>query len=427
MARKTRRANGEGTVFFNNTINKWQYTFPLSSGKTKTVTGLTQKEVIKKRKEYIKNNKNNNLRQKLTLLEIITDYVEYKHSSNVTNDNSYLTDLDTIKRLKTANFIEKSVNLITIEELKEYLSSISKYSKSIIKKNWSLLRNGFKIAQDKGVINYNLMNSIEIKKPKSIKKQKKVIALTLMEQQKFVEVIKNLKKEHEYQNIWLIMLYSGMRIGEVLALQRDDINLTEKIITINKTLTRDSNKLVIVGETTKTPAGERTIRITATLEKVIKKSIENYKENENNLIFCKSNGNIITGNMVNLALKRFCKTNDISLKISNHILRHTYATRMIEAGVPPHVLQKLLGHEDISITLNTYTDIFEKYEKSYDKIIQEYYDKNNLIVEKLELSDIVKNELDNIYEIIYISHINEKQKNLLNQDIKKIKEWYNFL
>lgn len=49
--------------------------------------------------------------------------------------------------------------------------------------------------------------------------------------------------------------------------------------------------------------------------------------------------------------------------INTHMLRHTYATRCIEAGVPAEVLQKLLGHKDISITINTYTTIFDKYKK----------------------------------------------------------------
>ena len=46
---------------------------------------------------------------------------------------------------------------------------------------------------------------------------------------------------------------------------------------------------------------------------------------------------------------------------------------MIEAGVPAHVLQRLLGHKDISETLNTYTDVFERYEKKYDKTIEDFY------------------------------------------------------
>ena len=44
-----------------------------------------------------------------------------------------------------------------------------------------------------------------------------------------------------------------------------------------------------------------------------------------------------------------------------HMLRHTYATRCIESGIPAHVLQKLLGHKNVSTTINTYTTIFYKY------------------------------------------------------------------
>ena len=48
--------------------------------------------------------------------------------------------------------------------------------------------------------------------------------------------------------------------------------------------------------------------------------------------------------------------------ITMHSLRHTYATRMIESGMPPKVLQNLLGHTDISVTLNTYSDVFESFQ-----------------------------------------------------------------
>ena len=54
------------------------------------------------------------------------------------------------------------------------------------------------------------------------------------------------------------------------------------------------------------------------------------------------------------------------------MVRHTYATRCIEAGVQAVVLKKLLGHSDISITLNTYVDVFDKYEKQNNEIIEKY-------------------------------------------------------
>ena len=61
-------------------------------------------------------------------------------------------------------------------------------------------------------------------------------------------------------------------------------------------------------------------------------------------------------------------------KVSLHSLRHTFATRCIEAGMQPKVLQHLLGHADISITLNTYCDAFDKFQKESIAKADEYMD-----------------------------------------------------
>ena len=65
--------------------------------------------------------------------------------------------------------------------------------------------------------------------------------------------------------------------------------------------------------------------------------------------------------------------------MSSHSLRHTYATRSIEAGVTPVVLQKLMGHTDVSITLNTYTSVFDKYKETELEKVNQYYMKENLL------------------------------------------------
>ena len=64
---------------------------------------------------------------------------------------------------------------------------------------------------------------------------------------------------------------------------------------------------------------------------------------------------------------------------NQHMLRHTYATRMIEAGVPAEVLQKLLGHTNVTVTINTYTSIFNKYKQKHIDRYVEYMQENGLI------------------------------------------------
>ena len=65
--------------------------------------------------------------------------------------------------------------------------------------------------------------------------------------------------------------------------------------------------------------------------------------------------------------------------MGTHSLRHTYATRAIEAGVTPVVLQKLMGHTDVSITLNTYTSVFDKYKETELEKVNQYYMSQNLL------------------------------------------------
>ena len=82
--------------------------------------------------------------------------------------------------------------------------------------------------------------------------------------------------------------------------------------------------------------------------------------------------------IVNTSLSRILKHLEIE-HMSSHSLRHTYATRSIEAGVTPVVLQKLMGHTDVSITLNTYTSVFDKYKETELEKVNQYYMKENLL------------------------------------------------
>lgn len=78
--------------------------------------------------------------------------------------------------------------------------------------------------------------------------------------------------------------------------------------------------------------------------------------NPNDLVFCSSKGTIIEANTVNRYLNQIIKRAELK-KFSMHALRHTFATRMMEAGVPAKVVQEMLGHKDVALTLNTYTHV----------------------------------------------------------------------
>ena len=182
-----------------------------------------------------------------------------------------------------------------------------------------------------------------------------------------------------------------MRIGEILALTKNDIDFENNLIIINKTISKDKNGNNIIGKTTKTYESTRTIPITMQIKAVLLDAITNYIPNNYGLLFVLPNGKIIDHATINSQLKRICKNLNIKTKpckikshgklidgttsnVNTHMLRHTYATRCIESGMQPVVLSRLLGHKNISITLNTYTNVFNQFKQNaldqYEKYMQ---------------------------------------------------------
>ena len=83
-----------------------------------------------------------------------------------------------------------------------------------------------------------------------------------------------------------------------------------------------------------------------------------------------ANKKLYVDNTINSAFKRICKNAGITKPVNTHMLRHTFATRCIEAGVDLPVLQKLMGHANIETTINTYGDIYNYYkQKETQKVI----------------------------------------------------------
>ena len=120
------------------------------------------------------------------------------------------------------------------------------------------------------------------------------------------------------------------------------------------------------------------------VEQLLKKYLyDDYVANENHLLFGNSQGGAISTDTVNMIFKTFCKTYDIGQgwKNNQHMLRHTFATRCIESGMPANVLAKIMGHANVSTTLNVYCDVFDKFEKQHANISYSYLKENNLTID----------------------------------------------
>ena len=296
-----------------------------------------------------------------TIPDIAKEKAKSDFDKNYTHEQGYARNLYTI------SIIEKSaIGKTPIAELSEshvdlFFRTLTKYSNSTIVKVYRQIRIAFRIAYDKGIISKDFMQSGNMKCPKSNKVDKKVKALTKEEQKRFVEYLENYetpKGRNEYTLQLLISLYSGMRMGEVNALKPENIDFKAGVIKVRSTVSRGKNYKSFIKDGTKTYAGIRDIPIMDNLKIVLKSALEKKSDNPYDLIFYDNvNDKIITTSQVNSFFQRICDKCNIESH-GQHALRHTFATRCIEADVPAVVLKTWLGHTDIHITLDTYADVF---------------------------------------------------------------------
>ncbi len=381
-----KRGNGEGSIYYSEKLKRWvgQYTY---NSKRKSVYGRTRTEVKDKLNKELVNISNNTYIDKsnMTLIEFIDIIIEEQLNANKISETTYKRKINSARIIKSNRIAKMPIQKINSSDLNEFLASLTDYSNSVISKISQMIRGAFDKAIALNILNtnpYNVKGLVII--PKSKKENKKVEALTLEEQSLFLNELN--KGYDEYTDVFYVAIYTGMRIGEILALSSSDIDLKNNLIHISKTLTRDKNDKTILGNSTKTYCGTRDIPITKLVEPIFTKRVAS----SDSLLFTYNN-KIIMPSTINAHFKKICKNANIQLtivpkkrykedekiinlntsKVNTHMLRHTYATRCIESGMSAVVLSKLLGHSDIDTTLNTYTSVFNKFKEDE---IQKYLD-----------------------------------------------------
>ena len=386
----------EGTVYYEKTRNRWRCDYKILDPdtskfirKTKTFRSEQDARDFFSMLQYQKGNdlyvKNNGI----PLNKLIRSILERKLETGVIGERTYARTMETITAMEKCEILKKNIDDISSVELQSYLNSLRHYSQNTIKKFMDQLNHAFKYAQNKGYIIKNPM--FDIIKPKSNKQPREVRALEIEEQQKLTDYLLYVPIcDEPFKNVFLLQMFLGLRIGEALALQMSDINLCKNIICISKTLTTDKNRKVIMGDKTKTYAGKREIPIPDFLLNEIKNQMRLAENNKDKLLFVDKANNYVLPNNANRNLQKIAQNLGIE-NISSHSLRHTYGTRCIEAGMRAVALQRLMGHTDIAVTLNTYTSIFNKYKEQELEKVNEYYLNNEILMKRNLLQDDTEN------------------------------------
>lgn len=164
----------------------------------------------------------------------------------------------------------------------------------------------------------------------------------------------------------LICLNTGLRIGEVCALRWENIDFESKKIHIEKTIERiyskEENKTIVIIDTPKSITSVRTIPINSKLYNILKQI--RGKSKKTDFVLTGSSEHYVEPRNYQYHFKEILKRNKVK-KYKFHTLRHTFATNCIEAGMDIKSLSEILGHADVSITLNIYVHSSDKIKRKY--------------------------------------------------------------
>lgn len=340
--------------------------------KIKAVYGKTEKEVktkLKQLKEEMIKFDTPNL-PKLTMSELLTDWQTTIKKYEL-KPSSYDRLEQTINNNITPYIGYLQIASLTPQDIQRYINQLTDkgYSYSTIKKAYNAINASLKMALERDYIRKN--PCINIKLPKQIKHLKSDIEFFTDEE---AEIIINAATyryhtgrymyKHGYAIV--LLLNTGMRVGELLALKWQNVDLDNRQIYICETrgqiIERDNDeqRYIMADRSTKTQSSCRYVPIN---QKALQ-ALEYFKSlgYNNSYVMANSNTNVVSYRNLHRVMSNILERNKIKHG-SLHTLRHTFATRLFKNGVDIKVISELLGHSDISITYDIYTHVIQSQKK----------------------------------------------------------------
>lgn len=309
-----------------------------------------------------------------TIESVFTEWVEQKMEYGEIQRQTkerYQVDFDRFfKEIK-----DKKIKYITEDDLEQFVK-LSIYQNNLKAKAWgnlrSILSGMFKFAKKRGYTNISItsfLGDLEISR-KSFCKDKKTDEESVFTDPEMRKLVKCLHEKPDIANLAiLVAAYTGMRAGEVVALKWEDVN--EKYIYVHRTQIRyreGDKEIYEIRDFPKTEAGVRKIVVVENLKPVLKRLrvLNPFSE----YVFMKD-GEVMKKCVPSSSLRRMCDKAGIPRR-GMHVLRKTYATRLLNSHIDESVITNQMGHTDIATTKGHYyynDKAFEIMAESIGKVI----------------------------------------------------------
>ena len=354
-----RRIQGEGSVF-QRKDGRWVAVITTDEGKKKTIYRKTQKEALKELQLANQAKMQGTLitarDQKLS--EFLTSWLT-DTAQPLLREKTYIR-YGEIVRLHVVPILGK----VTLQKLTpQHLQKLYKakreegYAPQTIRHIHRLLHRAFNDAVKWNLMSRNVCNLIE--GPRVPKKEMQV--LSHEQALRFLEAAKG----DPLETLYILALSTGMRQGELLGLQWKDIQFENGTLQVKRKIARITNKGFVFSEP-KTTKSRRNITLTTLAIESLKQHRRHQHEQrlatgpnweEYDLVFCNAVGRPIeVSNMTRRSFRPILAKAGLPI-IRFHDLRHSCATLLLSLGIHPKIVQELLGHSQISITLDTYSHV----------------------------------------------------------------------
>ena len=320
--------------------------------------------------------------QQLTVNDLFKMWIELKRGLK---DNTFQNYQYMYRMFVLPSFGKLKIRNIVKSDVKRFYNTLVDergLQASTVDSVHTVLHQLFNLAVDDNYIRGNPTDNVlrELKKSHVFQTEKRR-ALTKPEQDLFLDYLRRTPEYTHWYPVFAVMLGTGLRVGEAVGLRWCDIDLDDGIIDVNHTLVyykHAINGCYFNIHTPKTPSSIRQVPMLGFVKAAFLEERQNQAETGQkctvsidgytDFIFINRNGATQHQGTLNKAIRRIVRDCNDAQLLSNeedplllphfscHSLRHSFATRMCEAGVNVKVIQDTLGHADISTTMNIYAD-----------------------------------------------------------------------